>query len=122
MQTPMRNSDEQGDDTESAEAAGQKTPGPNLGGAIAGSSGDLWGAVQPCWRKLGAGLSVPVALEVSLDSKGQIAVPPKIIRNGTPNEAVLLAEAKVLSALRQCLPKNGNFGGKVHLLQFTPSS
>lgn len=73
------------------------------------SSGELWGQVEPCWRRLASRSAVPVTLEVTLDGKGGLAVPPKIVRpeGGRPSEQRLLAEAQALEAIRACLPYRG---------------
>ncbi|MDO8297683.1 MAG: hypothetical protein Q7T19_14730 [Caulobacter sp.] len=70
------------------------------------SSGELWGQVEPCWRRLAGRSTVPVTLEVTLDGKGGLAGPPRIVRpeGGRPSEQRLLAEARALEAIRACLP------------------
>lgn len=70
------------------------------------SAGELWGQVEPCWRRLAGRSAVPVTLEVTLDGKGGLATPPRIVRpdGGRPSEQRLLAEARALEAIRACLP------------------
>ena len=47
-----------------------------------------------------------MTLEVTLDSKGSLAGPPRILRpeGGRPDEARLVAEAQALAAIQACLP------------------
>jgi hypothetical protein len=68
--------------------------------------GPLWSQVEPCWDKLPNLSAVPVTLEVSLNDKGQIAVPPKIIRPTTEaaGQMRLIAEARALAAVSACVP------------------
>jgi len=75
-------------------------------------SGTLWGLLEPCWRKLPGRSTVPVTLEVALDSRGMIATPPRIVRptGAPPDEARLVAEARALAALGGCLPYHGPEG------------
>lgn len=70
------------------------------------SAGELWGQVEPCWRRISGGSTVPVTLEVVLDGRGGLAGPPRILRpdGGRPSEQRLLAEARALEAIRACLP------------------
>jgi hypothetical protein len=77
------------------------------GGATADvSAGELWGQVEPCWRRIGGRSTVPVMLEVTLDGLGGLAGPPRILRpdGGRPSEQRLLAEAQALEAIHACLP------------------
>ncbi|MDR3511018.1 MAG: hypothetical protein P4L73_05250 [Caulobacteraceae bacterium] len=81
------------------------------GSGAATSSGDLWGQIKPCWDALPAFETVPVTLEVVIDSRGMISVPPKILRNGaTPNERQLTSEARALAALSTCVPYRNSDG------------
>lgn len=91
------------------------------------SAGDLWGQVEPCWRRLAGRSTVPVTLEVTLDGKGGLAGPPRIVRpeGGRPSEQRLLAEARALEAIRACLPYNTpavTVMGRVHRLAFGSSA
>lgn len=92
--------------------------GEASGGA---SSGRLWGAVEPCWRNLGARGRVPVVLEVALDGSGSLAVPPKVVRdpNALITDARLQAEASAIAAVAACAPRgNLAFSGKTYRLEF----
>ena len=88
-----------------------------------GSTGGLWGRIEPCWRDLGSGSTVPVTLEVALDPDGRISIPPKILRGPiAADEARLRAESRALAALSACLPRSGaGFGGRVYTLEFKAS-
>lgn len=70
------------------------------------SSGDLWGQVEPCWKRLPQRSMTPVSLEVVLNDRGGLAIPPKIIRapGAAPDETRLVAEARALTAIAACLP------------------
>ena len=70
------------------------------------SAGELWGQVEPCWRRIGGRSTVPVTLEVTLDAQGGLAGPPRILRpdGDRPTEQRLLAEARALEAIHACLP------------------
>ncbi len=91
-----------------------------LGEALGGSSGALAGRIEPCLRGRASG-PIPVLLEVSLDSRGGLSVPPKILRapGADPTEARLRAEAQALSSLAACLPRGDlRLGGKTYQLEF----
>lgn len=83
--------------------------------AQAGQSGDnastgaLWGQVAPCWRRMPKVSSVPVTLDVTLDSSGRISTPPKIVRpaDAALTEQRLTSEARALAALSACVPYRG---------------
>jgi hypothetical protein len=51
-----------------------------------------------------------VSLEIEVNERGQIAVPPKIIRPdlGAPDERRLVAEARALAAVTACVPYHGD--------------
>ncbi|HLZ77170.1 hypothetical protein [Phenylobacterium sp.] len=85
-----------------------------------GSTGGLWGAVEPCWTRLAGASSVPVTLEVTLDARGRLSTPPRILREAGPaNEARLRAEANALAALAACLPEGDvRFSGRLYRLEF----
>jgi len=98
--------------------ADQADPGQVRGSA---STGKLWGAIEPCWRNLGARGRVPVTLEVALDGTGDLRTPPKVIRSNTAllNEPRLQAEASALAAVAACVPRGDlRFSGKVYRLEF----
>lgn len=83
---------------------GQKqTRGP---GDAASTGSGLWGQIAPCWGRLPQVSAVPVTLEVTLNAKGLIAAPPKIVRPDAtaPSEARLISEARALAALSACVP------------------
>lgn len=91
------------------------------------SAGDLWGQVEPCWRRLTGRSTVPVTLEVTLNAGGGLAGPPRIVRpeSGRPSEQRLLAEALALEAIRACLPYNTpavTGTGRVYRLAFRASA
>jgi hypothetical protein len=88
----------------------------------AGSTGGLWGAIQPCWNRLASASTVPVTLEASLDGRGRLATPPRIVRdNGGVSEARLRAEANALAALSACLPQGDlRVASQVYRLEFPP--
>ncbi len=89
--------------------------------AVAASSGDLWGQIEPCWRSLPVRARTPVTLEIALDATGSLRTPPKVIRPaGSPiEEGRLRAEAAALNALAACLPRNDRrFSGGVYQLNF----
>ena len=80
-----------------------RQPGETNGGA---SSGSLWGQVEPCWRHMPGASNVPVTLDVTLNGRGMVALPPTIIRPSTsaPDEARLIAEARALASITACSP------------------
>ena len=52
--------------------------------------------------------SDPVTLEVTIDSHGGVAVPPRILRgSGTRDERQLISEARALAAISACVPYRG---------------
>ena len=77
-------------------------------GDTASTGGGLWGQIAPCWDRLPQVSTVPVTLEVRLNSKGLIAAPPKIVRpdGSAPSETRLISEARALAALSACVPYN----------------
>lgn len=98
------------DDTSSANARSrnartdQGTEGETTDAA---STGALWGAIEPCWRNLGFRGQVPVTIEVSLDGRGGLKGPPKVVRSASAllGEPRLKSEANALSALAACVPR-----------------
>jgi hypothetical protein len=90
-------------------ARGQTHPTGGTGGS-GSSAGGLWGQIKPCWDRLPNVSSVPVSLEIVLSDRGQIAVPPKIIRpdSGAPDERRLISEARALAAVTACMPYHGS--------------
>lgn len=70
-----------------------------------GSQG-LWGQIEPCWRRLPNRVSVGVTLEITLDGRGRLAAPPRILRppGVQLSEQRLLAEAQAIGTLQACLP------------------
>ncbi len=83
--------------------AAQNVRGP---GSAASTGDGLWGQIAPCWGRLPQVATVPVTLEITLNTKGQIATPPKIIRPGktTPSDERLISEARALAAVSACMP------------------
>jgi hypothetical protein len=106
-----RGADARAPDAKARDKAGPPSPARSDAQTSAGA-GSLWGFLEPCWRKLPGRSTVPVTLEVVLDSRGMIATPPKIVRpTGAPaDEARLVAEARALAALGGCLPYHGPDG------------
>lgn len=85
------------------------------------STGKLWGAIEPCWRNLGARGRVRVVLEVVLDSTGDLRTPPRVIRDPAAlvSEPRLQAEANALAAVAACAPRGDlRFGGRTYRLEF----
>ncbi len=75
------------------------------GDAGAGTAGDdLWGAIAPCWNRLADSHTLPVTLEVSFDSQGNIASPPVIDRaDADQNDPQAeRSETIAMQALAQC--------------------
>jgi hypothetical protein len=70
------------------------------------SSGDLWGQIEPCWRALPKASAVPVTLEIELNSAGNLARPPLLIRPAAAalNDPRLVSEARALAAVAACAP------------------
>lgn len=103
-----RGADGRAPDAKPLDKAGarSRTDSPAKGSS---GSGDLWGFLEPCWRKLPGRSTVPVTLEIALNASGLISTPPKIVRpsNAPPTEARLIAEARALAALGSCLPYHG---------------
>ena len=70
-------------------------------------------------------MDVPVALEITLNASGRLALPPKILRptNAAADEARLFAEAKAISAVAACGPYTSPglvVGGGVFRVEFKP--
>lgn len=102
----------------SAEGAQRDADGLAAGAV---STGKLWGAIEPCWRNLGARGRVAVVLEVALDNRGGLRTPPRVIRSETAllSEARLQAEASALAAIAACAPRGDlQFGGKTYRVEF----
>lgn len=78
-----------------------------VGGGEAASSGDLWNAIAPCWRKLNYRGQEAVTIEVILDDRGRLRGPPVVIRKPTAllTERRLRSEANALAALTACMPR-----------------
>lgn len=92
---------DQSDQEEGQKAARAGSEGD--GGA--GTSGDdLWGAIAPCWNRLADSHTLPVTLEVSFSTDGNIASPPVIdadpAQQSDPN--VQRSETIAMQALAQC--------------------
>jgi len=112
---------ETGPDPTSSAAKG--APGRAAGAAKSGSTGGLWGAVEPCWRAVAPGSRVAVTLEVRLDASSRLAAPPTILRpdGARLDETRLRAEALALNALAQCLPQADlRLAGGFYRLEFRP--
>lgn len=103
-----------GADPAAPDRASKPRPGPTSQAArnptpSSAGAGDLWGFLEPCWKKLPGRSLVPVTLEVTLNAQGTISVPPRIVRpDGAPiTDARLISEARALAALGACLPYKG---------------
>lgn len=102
------------------EARDSDAQGPT---ASAAATGDLWGRIEPCWRKDVRRAAVPVTLEISIDSQGRLSAPPKILRGARTalDEQQLASEERALSSLNACLPRQGiRLGKAVYRLEFRP--
>ncbi len=67
------------------------------------ATGDMWDQIETCWRP---DSPVPVTLEVVVDTAGQLAIPPRILRpdGARLDELRLRAEAKAVQAVAACAP------------------
>lgn len=86
-------------------------------------SGDLWGRIEPCWRKLPAKAKVAVTIRVALDGQGRLRTPPSVMRTDRTNldDTRLRAEERALAALAACMPRSEpRFGGRSYDLEFKP--
>ena len=103
-----RGADSHAPDVKPRDKMGPHSLAQNAVKASAGAGG-LWGFLEPCWRKLPGRSTVSVSLEVTLNSRGTISTPPRIVRpsNTPPDEARLVAEARAIEALSHCLPYQG---------------
>lgn len=93
--------------------------------AASGGAGNLWGAVEPCWRRISSRVRSSIVLEVTLNSKGQLGRPPKVLRqaDADSDQQRLRAEAAALAALAACLPHNDlRYAGRSYRLEFRPTS
>lgn len=93
-------------------------PGPPVSGD---STGALWGRIEPCWRKGSYHSQLPVTLEVSLDGRGELSRPPRILRAGDakPDERRLASEERAIASLAACLPRGEpRFRNAVYRLHF----
>jgi len=102
---PLANTDR------AAEGAAQGAP----------STGNLWGAVEPCWRNLGYRGQVSVTLEVTLDARGGLRGPPRVVRatSAVLTESRLRSEANALGALAACMPRGDlRFASASYRLEF----
>jgi len=87
----------------------------------AASTGALWGAMAPCWRNLGFRGQVAVTIEVSLNARGSLSGPPRVMRATTAllSDPRLKSEANALMALTACMPKGDlELAGKSYRLEF----
>lgn len=112
-------------ETRQRPAGGGSAPQSQAAGptASADSTGDLWGRIQPCWRKESRYATVPVTLEISLDAQGRLATPPKILRGDRAklDEQRLSSEERALSSLNACLPRQDlRFAQATYRLEFRP--
>jgi len=102
-----------GADPSAPDRQSKQRPGPNAAARNppqgSAGAGELWGFLEPCWKKLPGRSLVPVTLEVTLNVQGTISTPPKIIRppSAPVTEARLVSEARALAALSACLPYTG---------------
>ena len=87
----------------------------------AASTGALWGAIAPCWRNLNFRGQVEVTIEVSLDAKGSLRGPPRVMREAAAllSDPRLKSEANALMALTACMPRGDlELAGKSYRLEF----
>jgi hypothetical protein len=84
------------------------------------SGGTFPGQVERCWRKLPGHAAVPVVLEVTLNNRGLIAAPPRIIRpsGAQLDERRLISEERAIRALASCVPYRGASGDQTFRLSF----
>jgi hypothetical protein len=109
--------DAQAPQVQPAQKRGRADASLRTGTGASSSAGDLWGQIKPCWDQLPSVSTVPVTLEVTIDSQGMVTTPPKIVRgSGTPDERRLVSEARALAAIAACVPYRGDgsasLGGK----------
>jgi hypothetical protein len=73
-------------------------------GKEGGTAGDLWSAIEPCWRRVADKDTLPVVLEVTFSGDGHLAIPPTIDRDpaAATDPRTLQSEAKALAALSEC--------------------
>lgn len=111
--------------TQAPDARSRSRPLNRAGGVgAAASTGDLWGQIKPCWDSLPPVATVPVILVVTLDDRGLIATPPRIVRSvaQAPDERRLISEARALTAVTACVPYKGedlSGGRKVFEVRFS---
>ena len=87
----------------------------NLGrGNGAPSRGSLAGQIESCWTRLSGRSAVPVTLVVIVGARGQITVPPEIVRpaHAALDETRLLSEERAIRALAGCVPYRGRRQGR----------
>lgn len=105
-------------------AAGARATGEQAA-AQPGGGGGLWGLVAPCWRRVSGGTKVWVILEVTLDARGRVGKPPRIVRaaSSAVDEARLRAEAQALAALAACAPQSDlRLANRTYRLEFMPGA
>jgi len=91
----------------SALAGSNASPSPGRPSGDSGAQGDLWSQIEPCWRRMPDTSTVPVTLDVSLDSGGRLAGPPRVVEaRGGPGQssAQAIAINRAVHALAACLP------------------
>jgi len=95
----------QGDEAQAATRNGERSQDV--------SSGGLWGQIEPCWRRMPENSTVPVTLEITLNDRGALAVPPRIIRPmaAALTDHRLVAEARALAAVAACAPLQAPLSG-----------
>jgi hypothetical protein len=73
---------------------------------------DLWKAIEPCWRRVADKNTVSVTLSVSFSPLGNLAKPPKIVREAGAriNDKLRRSENLAITALAQCGPYLMAFG------------
>lgn len=121
---PVPQANTTGNDDRDARARGEAGRSTGADAAKPGSTGGLWGAIQPCWRRMAKPGAMPVTLEVKLGADGKLAEAPKVLRAlgvRSSEENRLQSEALAISALAACMPRaEGRFGQDTYRLEFLP--
>jgi hypothetical protein len=116
-------SDRAGDEAQGGEAQAAARNGERSQDV---SSGGLWGQIEPCWRRMPENSAVPVTLEVTLNDRGALAVPPRILRPmaAALTDQRLVAEARAVAAVAACAPLQAplSAGRRTFRVVFMPTS
>ncbi len=104
---------------------GAAAPGGQAGATAAadGSSRDLFGQAEPCWRRALGASTVPVTLEISLDGAGRFAGAPKVdFTAAGDGDARRVSVERALQAIFACLPYRVSKGRGVYRVAFGVSA